>query len=100
MSRGGQANFHRPARGRRLFPWSLSDVNSLLSPGSGADLSSVVREAAMNALRSEFPDLTVTGAWHPAAIKVSNRHFEAALSKVAPSVSKKVSALGLVISNE
>lgn len=43
----------------------------------------------MNALRSEFPDLTTTGEWHPAPLLVGNRHFEAAFGKIAPSVSKK-----------
>ncbi|KAI9030412.1 AAA-domain-containing protein [Hyaloraphidium curvatum] len=57
---------------------------------SGADLAALVREAAMNALRSEFPDLAVTGEVHPAALSVCHRHFEAAFAKVGPSVSKKV----------
>ncbi|XP_056616749.1 nuclear valosin-containing protein-like [Triplophysa dalaica] len=55
---------------------------------TGADLSALVREACVNALRvhlSSQPTQTDTGS----PVRVSKVHFEDALKKVRPSVSKK-----------
>lgn len=56
---------------------------------TGADLSALVREASINALRQQLstspPDGPVSGS--STGIQVSRQHFEAALQKVRPSVS-------------
>jgi ribosome biogenesis ATPase len=68
----------------------LAIANDVKCQGfSGADLSALVREAAVTALRTTFShgmDKTDT----PESIHVTKPHFEVALSRVFPSVSKKV----------
>ncbi|KAE8600391.1 hypothetical protein XENTR_v10013229 [Xenopus tropicalis] len=54
---------------------------------TGADLSALVREASVSALRQEM--LGLEPPTNRGQIKVSRRHFEEAFSKVKPSVSKK-----------
>ncbi|XP_069744059.1 LOW QUALITY PROTEIN: nuclear valosin-containing protein-like [Narcine bancroftii] len=53
---------------------------------TGADLSALVREASINALRQQ---LSTPGPALCGGLKVARRHFEVALEKVKPSVSKK-----------
>uniref|UniRef100_A0A4W3JGT4 AAA ATPase AAA+ lid domain-containing protein n=1 Tax=Callorhinchus milii TaxID=7868 RepID=A0A4W3JGT4_CALMI len=58
---------------------------------TGADLSALVREASINALRQQLstspPDSPVSGS--SAGIQVSRQHFETAFQKVRSSVSVK-----------
>ncbi|KAM8945403.1 nuclear valosin-containing protein-like [Pelodytes ibericus] len=54
---------------------------------TGADLSALVREASISALRQEM--LQQNPAVGPGEIKVWQKHFEEAFNKVKPSVSKK-----------
>ncbi|OCT79464.1 nuclear valosin-containing protein-like [Xenopus laevis] len=54
---------------------------------TGADLSALVREASISALRQEM--LVQEPHTNPGQIKVSQRNFEEAFNKVKPSVSKK-----------
>ena len=54
---------------------------------SGADLSALVREAAVTALRQR---MLLPNAADDVNIRVGKRHFEVAFSKVKPSVSEKV----------
>uniref|UniRef100_A0A8C1Z110 Nuclear VCP like n=1 Tax=Cyprinus carpio TaxID=7962 RepID=A0A8C1Z110_CYPCA len=75
---------------------------------TGADLSALVREACVNALRvhlSSRPAQTHTGNTHththtPEGIRVSRIHFEDAFKKVRPSVSKKVSDENIILVGE
>ncbi|XP_072406717.1 nuclear valosin-containing protein-like isoform X2 [Chiloscyllium punctatum] len=57
---------------------------------SGADLSALVREASINALRQHLSGQSSEQASAPSSgIRVARHHFEAAFEKVKPSVSKK-----------
>ncbi|XP_043531500.1 nuclear valosin-containing protein-like [Chiloscyllium plagiosum] len=57
---------------------------------SGADLSALVREASINALRQHLSGQPSEQAPAPSSgIRVARHHFEAAFEKVKPSVSKK-----------
>ncbi|XP_048386489.1 nuclear valosin-containing protein-like [Stegostoma tigrinum] len=57
---------------------------------SGADLSALVREASINALRQHLSGQPSEQAPAPSLeIRVARQHFEAAFKKVKPSVSKK-----------
>uniref|UniRef100_A0AAY5K0R4 AAA+ ATPase domain-containing protein n=1 Tax=Esox lucius TaxID=8010 RepID=A0AAY5K0R4_ESOLU len=69
---------------------------------TGADLSALVREASVNALRAYLltqPNPTYSGHHYSsgpvAKIRVSKKNFEDAFKKVRPSVSKKVGYIGL-----
>ncbi|XP_048452574.1 nuclear valosin-containing protein-like [Rhincodon typus] len=56
----------------------------------GADLSALVREASINALRQHLSGQPSEQAPAPCSgIRVARQHFEAAFEKVKPSVSKK-----------
>ena len=61
---------------------------------SGADLSALVREAAVAALRqcmAEIPETTSSST--SADIRVEKSHFDLAFRKVVPSVSEQVRAV-------
>ena len=64
---------------------------------SGADLSALVREASMAALRERI-DVASIGVQESSPSKLSvvgigQRHFDIAFSRIKPSVSKKVGIL-------
>ncbi|KAM6217419.1 nuclear valosin-containing protein-like [Rhynchocyon petersi] len=59
---------------------------------TGADLSALVREASLSALRQEM-SRQQHGSTEKGELKVSLKHFEEAFKKVKPSVSKKDKAM-------
>ncbi|KAI8998340.1 P-loop containing nucleoside triphosphate hydrolase protein [Gaertneriomyces semiglobifer] len=56
---------------------------------SGADLASLVREAAVAALREQLALVERTAAAIPPRVSVALSHFSIAFSKISPSVNKK-----------
>uniref|UniRef100_A0A8C5BEM1 AAA+ ATPase domain-containing protein n=1 Tax=Gadus morhua TaxID=8049 RepID=A0A8C5BEM1_GADMO len=60
---------------------------------TGADLSALVREASVNALRAYLTSHHTFSSGPVADIKVTSQNFEDAFKKVRPSVSKKVSLI-------
>uniref|UniRef100_A0AAY5F3R8 AAA+ ATPase domain-containing protein n=1 Tax=Electrophorus electricus TaxID=8005 RepID=A0AAY5F3R8_ELEEL len=61
---------------------------------TGADLSALVREASVNALRAHL--CARTSLANPGNLRVSKQNFEEAFKKVRPSVSKKVRAIHMI----
>ncbi|GCC37379.1 hypothetical protein chiPu_0015883 [Chiloscyllium punctatum] len=67
-----------------------SAIEEVYMVGRGADLSALVREASINALRQHLSGQSSEQASAPSSgIRVARHHFEAAFEKVKPSVSKK-----------
>ncbi len=66
----------------------LKDIAKELSNYSGADIESLCREAAMNALRENFKKTSTSEKDFDNII--TNKHFIDALKKVKPSISKSV----------
>ncbi|XP_069464745.1 nuclear valosin-containing protein-like isoform X4 [Ambystoma mexicanum] len=60
---------------------------------TGADLSALVREASVTALRQEMARQSLKNAGLSGGIKIGRQHFEEAFRKVKPSVSKKDQAM-------
>uniref|UniRef100_A0A8C1V653 Nuclear VCP like n=1 Tax=Cyprinus carpio TaxID=7962 RepID=A0A8C1V653_CYPCA len=68
---------------------------------TGADLSALVREACVNALRVHLSSRPAQTHTEPEeGIRVSRIHFEDAFKKVRPSVSKKVSDENIILVGE
>ncbi|GMP83496.1 hypothetical protein CsSME_00037388 [Camellia sinensis var. sinensis] len=56
---------------------------------SGADLSTLMNEAAMAALEEKLTAQSSSDAVHPISLTIKKTHFEQPLKKISPSVSDK-----------